>query len=149
MAAVGVNAYRETRVKTAGQGALIVMLYDEAIRQLEASLGLIVSNGNDAEGKVAASDIEVYHKGIVKAQEIIGELMVALDMEKGGDVAKNLLALYIFFNQELLALGVKADKTKLASVVTMMSDLRDAWVVAARDTVEQTPAVRPVLDING
>jgi flagellar protein FliS len=144
MAVAGVNAYRETRVKTAGQGTLIVMLYDEAIRQLESAL---VNIGTD--GKVAASETEVYHKGIAKAQEIIGELMVALDMEKGGDVAKNLLALYIFFNQELLAVGVKADRQKLKSVVTMMDDLREAWVVAARDTVEQTPAARPVLDING
>jgi flagellar protein FliS len=144
MAVGGVNAYRETRVKTAGQGALIVMLYDEAIRQLESSLGFI-----GADGKAAAADNESYHKGIVKAQEIIGELMVALDMERGGEVAKNLLALYIFFNQELLAVGVKADKQKLKSVVTMMNDLREAWVVAARDTAEQTPAARPVLDING
>jgi flagellar protein FliS len=149
MAVSGVNAYRETRVKTAGQGALIVMLYDEAIRQMESSLGNIETNENDAEDKVAASNIEAYHKGIVKAQEIIGELMVSLDMEKGGDVAKNLLALYIFFNQELLALGVKADKQKLKSVVTMMNDLREAWVVAARDTVEQIPTVRPVLNIEG
>jgi flagellar protein FliS len=144
MAAGGVNAYRETRVKTAGQGALVVMLYDEAIRQMESSLGNI-----GADGKVAAADNESYHKGVVKAQEIIGELMVTLDMEKGGDLAKNLLALYIFFNQELLAVGVKADRQKIESVVTMMNDLREAWVVAARDTVEQTPAVRPVLDING
>jgi flagellar protein FliS len=144
MAVAGVNAYRETRVKTAGQGTLIVMLYDEAIRQMESSL-----NDIGADEKVAASEIEAYHKGIVKAQEIIGELMVALDMEKGGDVAKNLLALYIFFNQELLAVGVKADRKKLDSVVSMMNDLREAWVIAARDTVEQTPAVRPVLDING
>ena len=33
------NAYRETKIKTASQGRLIVMLYDEAIKQLDIAIG--------------------------------------------------------------------------------------------------------------
>jgi flagellar protein FliS len=141
----GASTYKETRVKTAGQGSLIVMLYEEAIRRLETAVSKV-----SPSGKVAARDSEPYHASVLKAQEIVGELMVSLDMERGGNVAKNLMALYIYFNQELLTLGMKADSAKLVAVKDMMAELRDAWQVAATQAAAVTPAAaRPVLDIQG
>lgn len=37
----GYNAYRETGVKTASQGKLVVMLYEEAVRQLEKAISMV------------------------------------------------------------------------------------------------------------
>jgi flagellar protein FliS len=35
------SAYRETRIRTASQGQLIIMLYDEAVKQLDSALELM------------------------------------------------------------------------------------------------------------
>jgi flagellar protein FliS len=141
----GFNIYRETGIKTASQGKLIVMLYDEAIKQITASLGKIGENG-----KVKAADIEGFSAHIAKAQDIITELMVSLDMEKGGDVAKNLMTLYTYFNRELLDASISMDKNKLQFIAEMLTQLHEAWAAAAANTAAiPPPPTRPALDING
>jgi flagellar protein FliS len=78
-----VHAYRETRVKTASQGRIIVMLYDEALRQIDEAVGLL---------DTGTKQLDRVNNSVVKAQDIITELMVSLDMEQGGDIARNLFA---------------------------------------------------------
>ena len=34
-------------------------------------------------------------------------------MEKGGDIARNLMSLYLYFNEEIMDATIKQDKTKL------------------------------------
>ena len=120
------SVYRETGVRTASQGKLIVMLYDEAVRQLNYSLSYISEND-----KVEAPYIEQFSKHIQKVQQIIAELMVGLDMEAGGDIAKNLMSLYLFFNQELLNISISHSRKKIMFIHNMLSQLRDAWTEAA------------------
>src|SRR5574344_3005080 len=83
------NAYKSTNVRTASQGHLVVLLYEEAVRQLSAASALF-----EQDGSVKASNIEKYNNCLQKAQAIITELQVSLDMEKGGEIAKNLMSLY-------------------------------------------------------
>jgi len=82
----GLNAYKTAKVKTASQGALILMLYDEAIRQIKIATDLI---------KEKSRALDKVHNALVKAQDIVTELMVGLDFEKGQDIAKNLFNIYI------------------------------------------------------
>ncbi|MCR5607290.1 MAG: flagellar export chaperone FliS [Treponema sp.] len=125
----GYNAYRDTGVKTASQGKLVVMLYEEAVRQMDEAISRI---GND--GKIEVPFIERFNANIQKTQQIINELQVTLDMDRGGDIAKNLMALYVFFNQQLLEVSIKHDKKILASVRKMMSELCESWRAAANST---------------
>lgn len=118
------SAYRETRVRTASQGQLIIMLYDEAVKQLDHSIELLTLN---QRGKPDPSRIEPINKALVKAQEIITELMVSLDFEQGGDIAKNLFSLYTWFNRELLEANLAKDVERIKAVRTMMNELRGAW----------------------
>ncbi|MDR0554695.1 MAG: flagellar export chaperone FliS [Treponema sp.] len=122
------SAYRETRIKTASQGQLIIMLYDEAVKQLDNSLDLIALNGRD---KKDPARIEQIGKAIIKTQEIITELMVSLDFEQGGEIAKNLFALYTWFNQELMESQIAQDLRRITNIRNMMNDLRGAWSEAA------------------
>ena len=117
-------AYKETRVKTAGQGQLIIMLYDEAVRQLDQAIELLRPTES---GKVEPGKIEKIGKSIVKTQEIITELIVSLDFEQGGEIAQNLFSLYSWFNQELLGANIAQDVKRVVAVRTMIDQLRGAW----------------------
>jgi flagellar protein FliS len=127
------SAYRETRIRTAGQGQLIVMLYDEAVKQLEKSLELLNLN---KEGK-DPSRIETIGKAIIKTRDIITELMVSLDFDKGGEIAKNLFALYTWFNKELLEAHMNLDIKRIGEVKDQIGALRGAWAdIAAKTSTE-------------
>lgn len=139
------TAYKETGVKTASQGKLIILLYEEACRQLKAAEELF------QEGeKIPPKNIEKLNKCIVRAQEIVSELMVSLDMDKGGEIAKNLMALYVWFNQQLLDANINRNKDKIMSVHKMMSDLCGAWNTAVETTAPvAAPESHSSIDING
>ncbi|GHV76747.1 flagellar protein FliS [Spirochaetia bacterium] len=127
-------AYTETRIKTASQGQLIIMLYNEAVKQLDHGLELLERN---AGGKKNPARIEPVSKAIMKTQEIVTELMASLDFEQGGDIARNLFSLYTWFNKELLTANIDQDPQKIATVRNMLNDLRGAWSeIIARNSME-------------
>ncbi len=113
-----VQAYRQTSVKTATQGRVIVMLYEEALRQIDNALEGIRSESRQ---------LDTINNAIIKAQSIVTELMVSLDMENGGEIARNLFRLYMFFNDRLMEGNVKKTESPLEEVKSLMGDLRDAW----------------------
>jgi flagellar protein FliS len=130
------SAYRETRVKTASQGQLIIMLYDEAVRQLDMGLDLL---GRNLPEKKDPGKIERISKAILKTQEIITELMVSLDFEQGGEIAKNLFSLYTWFNHELLEANIHQDLKRITVIRGMICELRGAWgEIIAKNTAEGT-----------
>lgn len=139
------NAYRDTNVKTASQGRLIVLLYEGAVKQLTLANSMF-----DENGKLPVRSIEAFGKAILKAQEIITELQVSLDMEKGGEIAKNLMSLYIFFNKELTETNISKDQKRLEPIMKMISDLCESWRQAAASSAN-TPQtqVQQTLNIQG
>ena len=138
-----ISTYRETRVKTASQGQLIIMLYDEAVKHLDRGLELLNLN---TEKKKNPGNIEKISKSILKAQEIITELMVSLDFEQGGDIARNLFSLYTWFNKELFEANIHQDKRKVNGVRNQLNELRSAWMEIAAKSLETEN--KPVTGVN-
>ena len=139
------NAYQKTNINTASQGRLVVLLYEGIIKQLTTALTYI---GKD--GKIVPDNIEKYGICIQKAQAIITELQVSLDMEKVGDIARNLMSLYVFFNEELLAANINHDKAKIEFVLKMAKELADSWRQIANSTANAPAAtVQNALNIQG
>ena len=137
-----ISTYRETRIKTASQGQLIIMLYDEAVKLLDRGLELLALNTG---GKQNPANIEKISKSILKAQEIITELIVSLDFDQGGDIAKNLFSLYSWFNKELLESNISHDIHRITAVRNQLSELRSAWSeIAAKSTETAGKAVTGV-----
>lgn len=120
-----ISTYRETRVKTASQGQIIVMLYDEAIRQMDIAADLM-------EGR--SKHFDQINQAVMKARDIITELMVALDMERGGEFAERMFALYHWFNQQLLDANFRKDASLVKTVRSLMTEIRDAWNQIATTT---------------
>jgi len=125
------SVYRETRIKTASQGQLIIMLYDAAVRNLDRALELLKLN---AGGSRNPAHIEHIGRAVIKAQEIITELSVSLDFEQGKDIARNLFALYTWFNRELLEANIEGDRERIAGVRAMLWNLRSGWAEITAQT---------------
>ncbi|HAP42889.1 MAG: flagellar export chaperone FliS [Spirochaetes bacterium GWD1_61_31] len=123
------GAYKETRVRTASPGQLIVMLYNEAVKQCDTALDYMTENV-----KKKPQNIEKINQAVNKVQDIVTELMASLDFEAGGDIARDLFALYVFFNRELMEANIAKDGQRIRSVRNLLDELRQAWVQAAAQT---------------
>lgn len=116
------NAYKETRVRTAGRGQLIVMLYDETIRQIDFAVELMAEK---------TLRYDAVNESLTKAKDCITELMVSVDFEQGGEIAKNLFSLYSYFGKQILEANIKKDANILKPMRRQLSTLREAWAQIA------------------
>ena len=138
-------AYQKTNVSTASQGRLVVLLYEGAVKHLKAALNLF-----DENGKIKPGNIEQFGIHLQKTQAIITELQVSLDMDKGGDIARNLMSLYVYFNEELMDATISHNKAKIEFVLKMTDELAESWRVIANSTANAPAAkVQSVLNIQG
>lgn len=110
------QAYQNNQVTTAPQKKLIIMLYDGVIKNLKLSK-LAMEKGEIAK-------INSY---LIKAQDIIMELMTTLNFEAGGEVAKNLHQLYDYMYNKLIRANIDKDVDAINEVERYMGELRDAW----------------------
>lgn len=139
------NAYKKASVNTASQAELVVLLYEGAVKKLTSA-----SSKFGPDGKLPVANIESFSADVLRAQEIITELQVSLDMEKGGEISRNLMALYIFFNDQLRNANISKSKEKIDSVLNMMSQLTDSWRQAAENANGTVPSQsQPALNIEG
>ncbi|MCU0821250.1 MAG: flagellar export chaperone FliS [Spirochaetes bacterium] len=110
------SQYKKTEIDTANQGKLIVMLYDGAIKFL-----------NIAVENMSLKTYDVVNNNIIKAQDIITELMVSLNMKDGGEIATNLFNLYIYFKKRLLEANMQKNADVIKEVIDHLKVLRNAW----------------------
>jgi flagellar protein FliS len=115
--------YRQTQTQTAGPGELLLMLYRGAVR--------FVGTGIDG---IERRDIEAAHSGLVKAQAIVAELQGTLDLERGGDVAKNLWSLYDYMNRRLVEANLRKDVVPAREIQGLLRELLAAWEAAVKQT---------------
>jgi flagellar protein FliS len=119
------QAYVTDSIVTAGPAQLVLALYDGALGAIERARAMLVIGAHDAH-----SGIEAVHTQLVKAQRIVTELRVTLDHERGGDIARNLDALYEFCLRTLVDANLAKDSTKLTPASDVLRSLRDTWAEA-------------------
>jgi flagellar protein FliS len=117
----GINVYQETAVSTQNRGRLIVMLYDGAIKFLR-----------QAVEELRRGDMLAKGRHISKAQDILFELNTVLDMEKGGQIAQNLRALYNFMHRHLTQANLRKDPKMIEEVIALLEDLNQSWRAICR-----------------
>ena len=110
------NQYRKNQISTSGQGYLILMMYEGAIKFTKLALE-----------SMAKDDLASQGKYIQKAHDIVNELSLALDFKKGGDVAPRLESLYQFVLSQLTLANIKSDKKPLQTVLNILNPLLEAW----------------------
>ncbi len=114
--------YKQTQMNTAPKEQILLMLYDGAVRFL-----------HQAKAGFAEKNIEKIHNNIIKVQNIITEFESSLDMENGGDFAKNLFGLYEFMSSQLSIANIKKKEESLDIVIKHMTELRDTWREAIKN----------------
>ncbi|WP_448583519.1 flagellar export chaperone FliS [Thermocrinis sp.] len=113
------NPYLENMVANANPVRLVIMLYEKAIACLENVLEI----GDTEDFDTQRSKYEE----MGRALEIISLLNATLDMEKGGEIAKNLREIYNALMDELTYQMLKEDKERLERVVKILKDLKSSW----------------------
>jgi len=115
----GYNQYQENQIATASREQILLMLYDGAIRFCKQA-SFAIKNGNIAD------------KGrfIGKAMAIISEFSTSLDHEIGGEIAKNLDALYAYMMKELTKANINNETQPIDNTCTMLCELRATWAEA-------------------
>ena len=134
------NAYRETKIKTASQGKLIIMLYDEAVKQIRVAAESL---------EQPRPKLDLVNNSIIRAQEMVTELMVSLDFEKGGDIAQSLFSLYMFFNRQLMESNLNKDAETLRRIGDMLDELRSAWAQVIQKEKGSSEGVGSGINIAG
>ncbi len=106
--------YKEQSVNTATPEELTLMLYNGCIKFI-----------NLAEVFIDDKNIEKINVNILKAQDIVNELNITLNMDY--EVSENLRQLYSFVNERLIEANLRKDKKPLLEAKEIVTELRDTW----------------------
>ena len=131
------NTYQKTSVETADPLQLIILCYDAAIRDL-----------GDAEELHEKGSMDEAYMKIRHAQDIITELLVGLDYERGGDIARNLNRLYNFILRQLIGINSRQDTSIYRHLIKILAELREAWGEIKLSSPQSASATPPSLARN-
>ena len=123
------TSYKRTEIETATPLQLVVMLYDGAMDNLRL-----------ARRAIDAGDLEQKTQAVDRLLAILGELQSTLDMERGGDIAQNLNALYTYFCEQIVEASVKLDPVPLEHVLSLLAGIRSAWYEISQKSAQENQA---------
>ncbi len=127
MNAQAYNQYKKTSVETVAPEKLLIMLFDGAIKDI-----------NNAKKAIEAKDINLAHQEIIKAEDILIELMSTLNMDY--EISLNLFALYEYLLYQLTQANYKKDIALLNEVEEFLTEIRQTWAEVAK-AVKTTPTL--------
>jgi flagellar protein FliS len=112
--------YRESEILSADPLKLVQMMYRAAIDSVAA-----------ARRHVRAREIQERNFAIMRAWNIVNELMHSLDRAAGGDISRNLGGLYAYIQARLLEANSQQTEPPLAEAEKLLMTLLEGWSSAA------------------
>ncbi len=116
---LGHQAYQTNAVETASPEQLTLMCYDGTLKFIRRAIKACEDG-----------DLTRLSEFVGRAQAIINELNVTLNMEAGGEIAANLRDLYLFVNRHMSQAAIQRDTTMLNQCSHLIQQVRDAWAEA-------------------
>lgn len=110
------NAYQQNSVNTASKEKLLLMLYEGLVKFIKQGIS-----------GIEEKNIEKSNINFVKAQNIIREFMVTLNVELGGEMAKSLMALYDYMYRRLVDANIKKDIEIAGEVLNFAEELKQTF----------------------
>jgi flagellar protein FliS len=108
------QTYQQNAITTASPGALTMMLYKGAVRFINAAIQEL-NQGNVQEA----------HKFNLRAQEIVNELIVTLNMDI--PVSKDFLKMYDYIHYRLVQANIHKDVAMLEEARTYIQEFAEIW----------------------
>ena len=123
------HPYASIDIETASPVALVAKLLAAATRHVRAA--------RDATG-----DARLRGRASSRALDILGELRDALSMEQGGEIARNLDALYAFACSSIVD-GTRGRAGAFDAALRAIEPLEQAWAELAQRPAPTAPSVAP------
>jgi flagellar protein FliS len=125
--------YRSVRnhglVAEATPARLVQIMYEQILAHLTAARG---SMGR-IQNNMPLHEIVTKCAAIGKAMRIIGHLDSTLNMEKGGEVAKNLHRLYMYSSNRLTQANASNDPALIDEVHQLVARVKTSWDQLVKD----------------
>jgi flagellar protein FliS len=121
------NPYQEyikQEVMTSSPMELIIMLYTACVKQMKI-----------AKIDLQKRDFEKSNQRLQKAQDIITELMLALDYSF--DISNELFRLYDYIRNEIIQINIHKNPSNIDSLVNILSSLRETWIEVQKEMKEK------------
>ncbi|MFO1444449.1 flagellar export chaperone FliS [Bacillus sp. Bva_UNVM-123] len=113
------QAYKQNSVNTASPGELTVLLFNGCLKFIKLAKMAIDEN-----------NVEQRNTNLIKAQDIIQELMVTLDMKV--ELSTSLLQMYDYLYRRLIEANTKNSVDILNEVEGYVVEFRDTWKQAVQ-----------------
>ena len=117
------NAYKNQQILTASPAQLTLMLYNGAIKFVHESIQAI-----------GEKNLPKAHAANMRAQDIVREFMVTLDMQY--EISQDWYRLYEFIEHCLIEGNIKKDVSQLHTAAAFLTDMREAWLVAMKQAAQ-------------
>jgi flagellar protein FliS len=119
--ATALARYQEVDVLTMSPARRLVLVFSHLVLALR-----------QARAAIIARDIPGRSTRVVKALDILNELLFSLDREAGGKLANDLAGLYVHLISEVGAVDRHPDAARLDRVIEVATTLHESWAEAAR-----------------
>ncbi len=126
--------YQATRISTATKEQLLLITYDIGIKACHTAENALTAKN---------PDYDLANREVIRAQEVVRELMVTLNREKGGDMADKLMQLYEYMYQLLVDANMKKDPENIKTVRGMLEELKQTWESALMKLLQEYQAAHP------
>jgi len=113
------NAYKRQQIMTASPEELTLMLYNGAIRFVTESIRAIDEK-----------DIPKAHAANMKAQAIVREFMVTIDLSL--EISQTWIVIDEYILHRLVQGNIKKDKVQLEEAKRLLVEFRDTWFQAMK-----------------
>jgi flagellar protein FliS len=111
---------------------LVLMLMDGAVERM-----------NTARGCMERGEVVRKAKLLHSCVTLIAELRGCLDMVRGGAIAQNLSDLYDYMMRQLLRANADNNPAFIAEVLSLLAEIRSAWIAIGPEVRQMTRAVPP------
>lgn len=113
------NTYKRQQIMSASPEELTLMLYNGAIRFVTESMLAIEKK-----------DIKKAHSANIRAQNIVREFMVTMDMKQ--EISKSWLLIDEYILHCLIQGNIKKDRVPLEEAKRLLVEFRDTWFQAMK-----------------
>ena len=110
------EAYQQATFQTSDDVRIVSLLFDGALNFLRLA-------------RIRMEERDVSGKGLLlgKATAVVSELAASLNVEEGGEIARNLRRLYDFVLDRLLQANLRNDPVALGDAEKILEVLQGAW----------------------